>query len=213
MVKIKIRGKRYNCPTKWGEVKDLAGLCTKSTLRDEINFLTGSDLEGIPDDQVFPLITLTSFLEEFDLPTVEAADVNAESYFKMQSARGILTLPGRAYIKLYQLCKLYHPERTETVQILSTGAILLDRITLFLSAYEEMFAYEPEAEEIQAGIEELSGLSAFATVYNLAGKDILKMDAVGESTAAIVYGALFYNFKEAEYQKRLNEIRYPKPTT
>jgi len=132
---------------------------------------------------------------------------NTESYFKMEEAKKILTQGGRAYKKLYHLSKLYHPDRTETVQILSTGINLLDQINLFLSAYEEMFSYEPEQEEINAGIEDLSGFSALATVYNLAGKDLLKIDQVGNSPAVVVYGVLMYEFKQSQYQKRLNEIR------
>lgn len=209
MVLIKIKGKKYKCPTKWDEVTDFDTLISRGTLREEIETLTGASLEGISDESVFPLITLTSFMEEFDLPAFECADVNQESYYKLEQAKEILKLEGRAYRKLYFLSKLYHPDRTETVQILSTGKNILDQINLFLSAYEEMFTYEPEQEEINAGIEELSGFSALATLYNLAGQDLLKIDQIGNSPAVVVYGVLMYEFKKSQYQNRLNEIRYP----
>ena len=210
MVRIKIRGKKLNCPNRWSEIPDISKLIECSDLRQEIEFMTGASLEGITDDQIFPLITLTSFVEEFDLPPIECANVNSESYYKMEEAKKILKMDGRAYKKLYFLSKLYHPDRTETVQILSTGKNILDHINLFLSAYEDMFSYEPEQDEINAGIEELSAFSALATLYNLAGQDLLKIDQVGNSPAVVVYSVLMYEFKKSEYQKRINEIRYPK---
>ncbi len=209
MVLIKIKGKRYKCPNRWEEV-NLHDLISRETLREEIEILTGASLEGISNEKVFPLITLTSFVEEFDLPEIECADINKESYYKLEEAKQILKLDGRAYKKLFFLSKLYHKDRTETVQILSTGKNILHQVTVFLSAYEDMFAYEPEQEEINAGIEELSVFSSLATLYNLAGQDLLKIDQIGNSPAVIVYSILMYEFKKSQYQKRLNEIRYPK---
>lgn len=209
MVLIKIKGKKYPCPMNWDEVKDLAGLVSAIDLTGEMAVLTGAHLDGIPEDQIFPLLTLTSFLEEFDTPEIQCIAVEEQSYFKMQEAKAILTQPGRAYKKFYHLSKLYHPERTETVQIISTGVNLLNQIEVFLSHYEEMFSYEPTQEEKDAGIEEFAQLSAFGTLYNLAGKDLLKIDQVGESPAVIVYGVMMYNFKESEYQKKLWDIQHP----
>jgi hypothetical protein len=132
-------------------------------------------------------------------------DVSLESYEKFEEAKSKI---GQELFKtLYQLCKIYYPDHKKTVHIFSLGADILNQINLFLGHYKEMFNDPPSNDELSAGVEELGVFGTWATVYNLSGRDILKMDDVLAKPAIEVYTALYYSFKERKYMDSLNEIR------
>jgi hypothetical protein len=68
---------------------------------------------------------------------------------------------------------------------------------------EQQLAYEPDAREINAGIEDFARFSWFATLDRLAGGDILKYDEVGKQPWSIVFTKLLLNKTDAEFNKKL----------
>lgn len=68
---------------------------------------------------------------------------------------------------------------------------------------EQQLAYEPDARELNAGIEDFARFSWFATLDRLAGGDILKYDEVGKQPWSIIFTKLLLNKTDAEYNKKL----------
>lgn len=68
---------------------------------------------------------------------------------------------------------------------------------------EQQLSYEPDAKEMNAGIERFQQFSWFATLDRLAGGDVLKYDEVGRQPWNIIFAKLLLLKTEAEYNKAL----------
>lgn len=68
---------------------------------------------------------------------------------------------------------------------------------------EQQLSYEPDAKEMNAGIERFQQFSWFATLDRLAGGDVLKYDEVGKQPWNIIFAKLLLQKAEAEYNKAL----------
>ena len=68
---------------------------------------------------------------------------------------------------------------------------------------EQQLSYEPDAKEMNAGIERFQQFSWFATLDRLAGGDVLKYDEVGKQPWNIIFAKLLLQKTEAEYNKAL----------
>jgi hypothetical protein len=86
---------------------------------------------------------------------------------------------------------------------------IVSQIAVFLKNYEEMQT-PPDSQEISAGVETLSAFGAWGTVFNLAQRDLMKVREIFSKPAIEVYTALLYSYREAEYQKKLFDIKHPK---
>lgn len=75
---------------------------------------------------------------------------------------------------------------------------------------EEKLSYEPDIDQVNAGIENFNQFGYFATVDRLADGDVTKYDAVGAIDYATVYAKLLLNKVDSEYSKRLIEIKTKK---
>lgn len=69
---------------------------------------------------------------------------------------------------------------------------------------------EPDADEVAAGVDKLSGFGPWGTVYELAQKDLTKVRGIFKMKAIEVYTALHYSWRQAKYMKQLHELKYPK---
>jgi len=65
---------------------------------------------------------------------------------------------------------------------------------------------EPTSDEINAGIENFAPFGVFATINGLAGGDILKFDAVENTSFMIVFTKLSLNKVDTEYRKSYQDI-------
>ena len=72
-----------------------------------------------------------------------------------------------------------------------------------INTKEQQLAYEPDAKEMSAGIENFQKFSWFATLDRLAGGDVLKYDEVGKQQWVVIFTKLLLNKTEAEYNKNL----------
>lgn len=212
MISVTLNGNSYKVCTKWEEV-DIDKIIACKDFRDELKTLTtiSHDLiDKCTHEQLWPIYTLISFIDDFDLmPYSEATDIEKRWYIKFEAARQG-TLTGKPYKKIIMAAKAYYPKETDPVKLIGLGVSIIHQISVFLANYQEMTEDEPERDEKAAGIEELSGFGSFGTVYNLAGKDLLKLKSIYHTSLIEVYTALHYSWKEAKYQKRLFEIRNPK---
>lgn len=209
---IKVNGTEYNVTTSWDEV-DVDRILTCDTFRDELKALTTIPhdlIDNTEDLNLFPIYTLVGFIDDLDyIPQMEVVDVAVGTYNDFEMAKRELR-EGKPYQKFIKVARVYYPEQKNAYLLLCLGANLVDKISTFLSNYEEMSKAEPDAEEVAAGVDELSGFGSWGTAYELAQKDITKVNTIFDMRAIEVYTALHYSWKQAQYMKRLHEIRYPK---
>jgi len=213
MVKVKVNGKEYRVKTRWGEV-DAAKLSDCPDFRSELACLTdlpAAILERADEVQLFPIYTLISFIHEVEqMPVLEALQVERMPYQKMEIAKMELATDHKPYRKILNVAMLYYPEEKDPVRLIGLGINIVAQIAVFLEGYEDMLHAEPDQEEANAGVENLSVFGSWGTAFVLAGKDPIKVKEVLELPAIEVYTALYYSWKESNYQKALIESRKKK---
>jgi hypothetical protein len=221
MVTVAINDKKYQVKTRWQEVevekllqvhRDADGNVIPTTSKHELKALSNIPHEIIDkaeDLQLFPLYTLISFIHEAELlPIREALIVDKEQYRRFEAAKAALKV-GKPYQKILSAAMVFYPEEKNPVQLVGLGLDIINQIALFLESYQEMVNAKPEGNEVEAGIEELGMFGFWGTAYVMAGRDLLKLDAIMSKPAIEVYTALFYSFKEAQYNKRKWELDHP----
>lgn len=213
MVKATINGQECKIMTRWEEV-DPVKLSDCQDFRDELKVLTDVSRETIdraPELQLFPLYTLISFIHEVELlPVLQALDVEKSPYEKLEIAKQELATDHKPYRKILNVAMLYYPEEKNPVRLIGLGLNIIEQIAVFLSHYEDMLHSEPETEEVNAGVENLSAFGSWGTAFVLSGKDPLKVKEILEQPAILIYTSLYYSWKEAKYTKALMEARIKK---
>lgn len=213
MVRAVINGTDCNILTKWEEV-DPFKLSDCQDFRDELKCLTTVPhkiIDCAEEVQLFPLYTAISFIHECEMmPALQAVDIEKAPYEKMEIAKGELSTDHKPYRKILNVAMLYYPEEKKPVRLIGLGLNIVDQIAIFLSHYEDMLHSEPDAEETNAGIEDLSAFGSWGTAFVLSGKDPLRVYEVMQRPAIEIYTALYYSWKESRYQKALIEAKYKK---
>jgi hypothetical protein len=224
MVKVKIGDKHYSLPTRWEEV-DIALLMDCTNPKEELSILgkiPPREISQLTSNQLFSLYQIIEFTndhESLDGVLIEISCtqtykgetgpmIDFSSWEKLSKARK--AIEPQYHKTYYNLAKIYYPDEKNTLNILSLGYKLLEQLNTFLGAYEEMFNDPYEADELDAGVEELNQFDIFGTAFSLAGEDILKMDEVLQMPAVVIYTALYYSFKKRKYQENLMKIREEK---
>lgn len=227
MVRAKINGVQCEIKTKWEEV-DPVILSDCPDFKSELKCLTTVPHETIDradDVQLFPLRTLISFIDEVEnMPVLESDSISGceriiknndknrifGCYEHLEIAKKELGTDHKPYRKILNIAMLYYPEEKNPVRLIGHGLHLINQIANFLSSYEDMLFSEPEADEINAGLETLSVFGSWGTAYVMAGKNPLEVQKILDSPAELIYTSLYYNWNEARYQKALMEAKYKK---
>lgn len=213
MVKATINGVECRIMTQWSEV-DPVMLSDCVDFREELACLTTvprGTIDRADELQLFPIYTVISFIHECEqMPLIQALDVSALPYEKLEIAKLELSTDHKPYRKLLNVAMLYYPEEKNPVRLIGLGISIISQIAVFLEGFEEMLHSEPEAEEVNAGVEDLSAFGSWGTAFALSGKDPLKVKEVLQLPAIEVYMALHYSWKESKYQKALIEARAKK---
>lgn len=214
MVKVKINDIYYKIPTSWKEV-DISLIINCDSPKTELSLLSGIPedlLNRIPGNYLFSLYQLIEFVNDPEsiieiLEEVDCVNIEMLPYEKFEQAKA--GIDEKLYKTLYNLSMVYYPEEKNSVRQMSLGFKILNQITVFLSHYEEMFKDEPENDEIAAGIDRVQAFGVWGTVYNLAGRDLLKMESVLQLPAINVYTALFYSYRERKFMEAYQKIKTP----
>lgn len=213
MVRATINGVQCEIKTKWEEV-DPVVLSDCPDFKSELKCLTTVPRETIDradDVQLFPLRTLISFIDEVEnMPALESISIAEHRYEHLEIAKKELGTDHKPYRKILNIAMLYYPEEKNPVRLIGHGLHLINQIANFLSGYEDMLFSEPEADEINAGLETLSVFGSWGTAYVMAGKNPLEVQKILDSPAELIYTSLYYNWNEARYQKALMEAKYKK---
>lgn len=72
-----------------------------------------------------------------------------------------------------------------------------------INTREQELAYEPDAKELNAGVDRYQVFGWFATLNRLAGGDPLKYDAIGQQPYGIIFSTLLLQKADREYEKAL----------
>lgn len=212
MVKVRINGTEYQVQTDWKEVDpDKIMIC--ENFKEELEAMSDIPkeiIEKASELQLFPFYTLISFIQDVEgFPAMQAVDIREESYEKLEQTKKRIQT-GKTYNKILKAARTYYPEEKNPVRLVSLGISIVHQISLFLEKYTEMIESEHDNDEIVAGIDTLDAFGSFGTAYNLAGKNVLQIQAVLNMPALRVYEVLRYNFRESKYMKRLFDIKNPR---
>lgn len=212
MINVSISGKQYTIATNIFEV-DINRLVQAEGEREELAAISNIPLEVarlLDMDFFLPMIAFLNDPEDYSCEHVDTANVDEESYSKLEEARSAIISTDKIYKQIFEVSKVYHPDRKKSVPIFKTGINLLQKITLFLDEYSELTEDGPDQMEVSAGIDKINEMARFGTAFVLAGRDLTKMDQVTRMPAIVVYTALLYNHRENKYQEALYKLKYPK---
>jgi hypothetical protein len=211
MISVRIQGNKYSIAENIYEV-DIHRLIKASSEREELAAISDIPLSLVARldlDTFLPLIEFLNADYDYVSLDVKCKNVSQEPYEKLELAKKAMQDHEKLYMQVYHVAAVYHPERKKSIPIFQTGINLIHQIGLFLDEFAEMNQEEPDSFEKAAGIDKLTELGSFGTAYNLAGKDLTKMDAITEMPAVVVYTALLYNYRESKYMDELNRLKYP----
>jgi hypothetical protein len=212
MVSVKINGTKCDICTKWEEV-DIDNLIACDVFKDELKALTTIPhdiIDRASSEQLWPFYTLFSFIDDTDnMPEISATDIEDRWYIKFEMAKAGMKV-GKPYAKIIRAARAYYPKEEDPVRLIGLGVSIVNQISVFLSKFEDMIHDKPTDAEIRAGVEDLAAFGFVGTVFNLAGRDILKMKNIYHLPLLEVYTILHYTWREAKYQKELFSIRNPK---
>jgi hypothetical protein len=212
-VKINISDRSYSLPTGWSEV-DIEQIINTESPKECIHVLGNIPLEivnQLSESQLFSLYKIVNFIEDEESieelidESIECIDISLLPWEDFEKARGYAGM--QLYKSLYHICKTYYPYENKSVRLFSLGYNILKQIEVFLSHYEDMFKEEPDSDEISAGVENLNAFGMWATAYNLAGRDVLKIDQVLKMPVIEIYTALYYSYRERKYMNSLMNIK------
>src|SRR5215204_45507 len=121
--------------TRWEEV-DPVKLSDCADFREELKCLTTvphDTIDRASEVQLFPIYTVISFIHECEqLPAIQALDVSALSYEKLEIAKIELSTDHKPYRKLLNVAMLYYPSVAEPVQLIGLGISIVSQIAVFL---------------------------------------------------------------------------------
>lgn len=214
MVNLKINGVKCKVFTRWEEVDTSRLLASnESTIRDEIKALSTiphNFIDKADDVQLFPFVTLISFIYEAEMiPAIKADPINIKSYNLFEKAKKACS-QGKPYQKLLRVAKVYYPDEKNVVRLIGLGLSIVHQIAVFLEHYQDMIEDPGDPLKVQAGVEELTAFGHWGTAFNLAGHDLEKVDRVLEMPTIKVYTALHYSWRESKFREAYLELKYPK---
>ena len=76
-----------------------------------------------------------------------------------------------------------------------------------INELEKKLAYEPDSDEINAGIENYNQFGHFATIDRLSGGDPLKYESIGKLQYSIIFAKLVLNKVDQEFSKKYQAIK------
>lgn len=202
-------------PRNYAHCFDADELIKCQTSKDELKALSDIPpdlIDSRTDTELFPLYTIISFIHEVEfMPYLEALTVEKEQYRRFEAAKMAMR-EGKPYRRVLAAARVFYPDEKNSVRLAGLGLSIVYQIATFLEVYQDMITEPPGKNEVEAGIEELSNFKYWGTAFVLAGRDLLKVDAILERPAFEVYTALHYSFKESKYNKRKFELDHPPKT-
>jgi hypothetical protein len=114
--------------------------------------------------------------------------------------------PSATFEKVFEVLHQITPKSSSYAKLMPYFEKIINGL-MFWFEQEKLLDYKPTSEEIQAGIRELSEvIGEFGTVKALAKAYGRDPDEILQWQYGKIFGILFTDMKEAEYQKRYEKI-------
>ena len=127
---------------------------------------------------------------------------------KVQQIRDLINQERLSYIEMIEiLCIAYDKAKEEILlkkwhEVFKMYNFVSEEISR-VNEFEKELNYEPEASEINAGIDEFRQFGWFTTLYRLSGGDPLKYEAIGKMSYSDIFATLKLQRVDNEFNRRL----------
>jgi len=109
--------------------------------------------------------------------------------------------------KVFECLHKFKPKATQYKKLLPYFQDIIEGIAFWIEKEQTMLKYEPTAEEMSAGIIELTKkIGEFGTIKALAKNYSKDPDEILEWEYGKVFGILYTDFEEYEFQKRYDKV-------
>jgi hypothetical protein len=202
----------FKLPSKWEEI-------TLSTYLDiKANGLAKGLIKSeVEEDQEDLLLKAMPFLKRKIKAVVPdyIKDINiaSDEWGKLEHTKIILDKEKEELKALSGIVKIYKGFEIldrSMPEVMGVQSEIFSQLNKFFDRFKELAEYQPEQDELQAGIDELDQFGFFNTVDRLAGGDVLKHDLILKEPALKIYNKLLKDYIDAKIQKRLHKIRSKK---
>ena len=127
---------------------------------------------------------------------------------KVKQIQDIVNQPSLSYDDLAEIITIATGKTREDVMLMSWTDLFpiynfITKEIQFINEKEQALAYEPDAREMSAGVEQYSQFGWFATLNRLAGGDPLKYDAIGQQPYSVIFSTLLLQKTDREFEKAL----------
>lgn len=221
---LTINGTEYTFKTSFNEytvaeyVQAMA--CFSLPIVERVSKLTGipvDALNGLSIQNFGVIAEAVAFTEQSEILAAlsaahECKDVAVESFDKMEKAKAIISA-SNLLNAITDVVKLYNGEAIAARPLLSEWnrcMFYIESLSKFFDKFKELSLHEPSEEEVEAGIDSLSGFRHYPIVFRIGRERGMSNDAVLEMSAIEVYTELLYDYRESEFKKRLQEVHRQK---
>jgi len=127
---------------------------------------------------------------------------------KVKQIQDIVNQPSLSYDDLAEIITIATGKTRDDVMLMSWTDLfpIYNFIAAEIKAInekEQALAYEPDAREMNAGVDQYHQFGWFATLNRLAGGDPLKYDAIGQQPYSVIFSTLLLQKTDREFEKAL----------
>jgi hypothetical protein len=147
---------------------------------------------------------------------INEIDIRKDEWGKLEKVKQIIKNNEgvKEELIIEQLIKAYLPQ-IELKPLpcgVAIGAmsVFFAKLNEFFKKYERLNDYEPDNDEIRAGVKELDKYGYFTTLMALTNDNPLLYDEMLRQPAGVIYRTLLIKFEQAQIQKKLHEIKSKK---
>lgn len=218
---LRVNEKDYTIEDSWygmtyARFKEVVEACELPVI-ERLNKLTNipiSELNQLTLKQLAFICDATQFMEYYEEALLfvkgykDDLMIGRKTYGQLEQAKTFLQYK-KPLLALTEIVELYYGENindTPFVDSMGRGLELISKIDLFLKGFPELYEYEPTAEEIEAGVEDLSALGSFYTVKKISEKYQKHPDEILKWEAAVAYSILKADAIESRINRNLQKI-------
>ena len=220
MIELLINGTSYKAASCWNDVTfaQYVRLSKAQSVAERVHVLTGipiADVDKMNTKQFVNICALLTFAvpnEAFDYVVESDYTVNVghESYGKLEAAKQAIAAEAMPHLAGVKVMELYTGENISDAPVLEVMGKVINTIIAidnFLKEFKELYAFEPTAEQIVAGIGEIMKLGFMPTVVNLARQYSTTHDNILNMPAREVYMVLLTDFRKSQYEENLIKLQ------
>jgi hypothetical protein len=225
MLKIKVitdKESILSIPQSWMELP--YGVYYELIKNEDVSeVFLGVKAEDVQPDYLQILYSALDFLKDNEekeacvfVPSwIVGLDIGSESWEKLEQLKRVIKICSeKKEDEVFpSLINVYYPglnfDEMLTGEVLGAGRYLLQKVNEFLAKYKRLNDYEPDGDEIQAGVEALDELGHYPTLVALCDTPTL-YDATLALPADVIYMTLLTHFEKSEISKALYEIKSKK---